>query len=80
VFVDIVLVFGNHFVSNNGVDVEKLAMFAIRNPKKIDFQKLLGGNHILNIEVKETKLFKVGGLGCERQIGPPVLSLKAGPQ
>jgi len=51
VFVDIVLVFGNHFVSNNGVGVEKLAMFAIRDPKKIDFQKLLGGNHILNIEV-----------------------------
>jgi len=34
VFVDIVLVFGNHFVSNNSVGVEKLAMFAIRDPKK----------------------------------------------
>jgi len=26
-------------------------VFAIRDPKKIDFQNLLGGNHILNIEV-----------------------------
>ena len=27
-------------------------IFAIRDKKKTDFQKLLGGNHILNIEVK----------------------------
>jgi len=26
-------------------------MFAIRGKKKNDFQKLLGGNHICNIEV-----------------------------
>jgi len=34
VFVDIVLVFEIHFVSNNGVGVEKLEMFAIRCRKK----------------------------------------------
>jgi len=27
-------------------------IFAIRDKKKTDFQKLLGGNHILNIEVR----------------------------
>ncbi len=35
-------------------------MFAIRGKKKNDFQKLLGGNHICNIEVARMKRDDVG--------------------
>jgi len=50
-FVDIVFLFKIDFILNSSVGVEEIVVMQFGVEKNNDFQKLLGGNHILNIEV-----------------------------